>query len=286
MGKLNLLIILTILISHLTVRAQTNPSCSIGYAMIAEGGDSLAVNDEEKFPMMSVFKLHQAVALLHLFEQTGQSIDSIVEIPRAELNPLTWSPMLKENPDSIIRLPIRRLLTYTLTQSDNNASNYLFDHIQSVNDADSYIAALIPRSSFRMEVTENQMFENHALAARNYSSPSGAAKLIKTLFTDSILNPQHSEFLQSTLRECQTGSDRISEAFADIPGVKIAHKTGSGFRDENGLLTAHNDVALIELPNGRRIAIAIFVKDFDGCDEEASGLIRRIAAEMRLRARI
>lgn len=269
---------------HLIILALLIACCAraeAGYAMIIDGGDTVAVNNEDKFPMMSVFKLHQAIALCHLLEETGQSLDSIVEIPRAEMTPLTWSPMLREIPDSIIRLPLRRLLNFTLTLSDNNASNYLFSRIQSVKEADDYIFTLIPRESFRMEVTEDEMFADHSLAGRNHTSPLGAALLIKRLFTDSILSPQHTEFLQTTLRECQTGQDRISAAFADIPGVRIAHKTGSGFRDENGILAAHNDVALIELPDGRQVAIAIFVKDFDGTESQASELIGSIAATLR-----
>lgn len=257
----------------------------VGYAIISEG-EIMVENNEERFPMMSVFKLHQAVALCHFLEQRGQSLDSIVDIPRAEMNPQTWSPMLREIPDSIIRLPLSGLLTYTLTLSDNNASNYLFDHIQSAAEVDDYIATLIPRESFRIEATEAEMFDNHSLASRNYSTPLGAALLMAKLFTDSILSPRHTEFLQTTLRNCQTGTDRISAAFADIPGVSIAHKTGSGFRDENGLLAAHNDVAFIELPDGRQFVIAVFVKDFDGSEQEASTLIETIALSLRRRARI
>ena len=253
----------------------------IGYAMIVGGGDTVTVNNDDKYPMMSVFKLHQAIALCDLFDRTGQSLDSIVEIPRSELNPQTWSPMLSDIPDSIISLPIRGLLNYALTLSDNNASNYLFNHIQSVKDADEYISTLIPRESFHMEFTEDEMFADHSLARGNHSSPLGAAMLIKKLFTDSIVSHDHAEFLRTTLASCQTGTDRIPAAFTDITGVRIAHKTGSGFRDENGLLTAQNDVAFIELPDGRQVTIAIFVKDFDGDDQQASELIKNVALRLR-----
>ncbi|MDE6534430.1 MAG: class A beta-lactamase-related serine hydrolase [Muribaculaceae bacterium] len=270
----------------LTLLMACGVHAEVGYAMIIEGGDTVTVNNEDKFPMMSVFKLHQAIALCNLFDRTGQSLDSIVEIPRSELNPQTWSPMLSDIPDSIISLPIRGLLNYALMLSDNNASNYLFNHIQSVKDADEYISTLIPRESFRMKFTEDEMFADHSLARGNHSSPLGAALLIEKLFTDSIISPDHAEFLRTTLGSCQTGTDRITAAFTDIPSVRIAHKTGSGFRDENGLLTAQNDVAFIELPDGRHVTIAIFVKDFNGDPQQASKLIESIALSLRRRAGI
>lgn len=56
----------------------------------------------------------------------------------------------------------------------------------------------------------------------------------------------------------------------DKQGVCVAHKTGSGFRNAEGVLTAHNDVGRIQLPDGRHYTLAIFVKDFHGTETEAS----------------
>lgn len=252
----------------------------VGIAVITDCGDALLVNNQTKYPLMSVFKLHQAIALCRLFEQTGQSLDSVVAIPRSELNPDTWSPMLKDFQGSVIRVPVRELLRYTLTQSDNNASNYMFENIQSVAAVDSVIAGIIPRDSFRLRYTEADMWDNHSLCYDNCSSPLGAALLINRLYTDSIMGADDVRFVRTTLQECRTGTDRIVAPLAALPGVHVAHKTGSGFRSPEGILSAHNDVGQVLLPGGRYYTLAILVKDFHGSEKEAAAVMADISARV------
>jgi len=249
-----------------------------GIAIITDRGDTLTVNNADKYPLMSVFKLHQAIALCHMLEQRGIPTDTVVEIDDSRLNPDTWSPMLRDHTERPVRITVSELLRYTLTQSDNNASNYLFESIGSVGETDHHIATLIPRESFRLSVTEAEMWGDHSLAYSNHSSPLGAARLIERLFTDSILGTRNLAFLRTTLRECSTGKDRIAAPLEGKTGVTVAHKTGSGFRNADGLLSAHNDVAFITLPDGRHYTLAVLVKASAGPEPEASALIARISA--------
>lgn len=250
----------------------------IGIALITGEGDTLTVANEPKYPLMSVFKLHQAIALCHDLESRGASPDTLLRIPRASLNPDTWSPMLKDHSGDTITLSVRDLLRYTLILSDNNASNYMFETLQPVDAADRFVATLIPRDSFRLTVTEADMWGDHSLCYENRSSPLGAAMLIDRLYTDSIIGDADAAFIRNTLRECQTGTDRIMAPLKGMPGVTAGHKTGSGFRDADGTLTAHNDVAYVTLPDGRHYSLAVLVKDFHGDEAQAAGAIARISA--------
>lgn len=249
----------------------------IGVAVITDTGDTLAINNEAKYPLMSVFKLHQAIALCELFDRTQQSLDSIVSILRRQLDPDTWSPMLKNHTEDVIKITIRELLKYTLTQSDNNASNWIFENLQPAADVDRYIETLIPRESFSIRYTEQQMNRDHALAYDNRTSPLGAAILINELYTSPLNSSPSLDIIRRTLRECKTGMDRIVAPLKDAPGVTIGHKTGSGYRNEQGILVAHNDVGFIHLPDGCHYTLAVFIKDFDGSDEDASKAISRIS---------
>lgn len=249
-----------------------------GIALLTDEGDTIVVNNEVKYPLMSVFKLHQAIAICHRLEENALSLDSVVCIDASSLNSETWSPMLKEHTGEVIALPLRELLRYTLMQSDNNASNYLFDNFCSVAETDSFTATLIPRESFRLTVTEAEMWNRHELCYQNVSSPLGAALLIDRLFSDSTVCAAEREFLCTTLSQCSTGLDRIVAPLRDIEGVTVAHKTGSGFRDSDGHLSAHNDVAYITLPDGRHYTLAVLVKDFKGDEHEASGVIAEVSA--------
>lgn len=249
----------------------------VGIALIYDG-DTLTVNNDAIYPMMSVFKLHQAVALCRMFEENGTSLDSGMTLRRSELDPDTWSPMLKDHTGEEISLPLRRLLEYTLIESDNNASNEMFVRLMPPAACDSVIALIIPRGSFEIRFNEAEMQTDHSRAYSNRTSPLGAAILIDRLFTDTLVGKSYQDFIKSALLRCQTGPDKISAALSETEGITIGHKTGSGYRDENGRLAASNDVAFISLPDGRHYALAVFVKDFDGTDAEAAATIARVSA--------
>lgn len=248
----------------------------IGIALIYDG-DTLTVNNDAIYPMMSVFKLHQAVALCRMFEENGTSLDSVMTLRRSELDPDTWSPMLKDHTGEEISLPMRRLLEYTLIESDNNASNEMFVRLMPPAACDSVIAGIIPRGSFEIRFNEAEMQADHSQAYSNRTSPLGAAILIDRVFTDTLVGKDYQDFIKSALMRCQTGPDKISAALSEREGITIGHKTGSGYRDDNGRLAASNDVAFITLPDGRHYSLAVFVKDFDGTDAEAAATIARIS---------
>lgn len=250
----------------------------IGVAIIIEDKDTVTVNDRNVYPMMSVFKLHQALAICHDFDRKGLSLDSIMTIKRNRLDPDTWSPMMKDHPEPEFSLSVKELLRYTLIQSDNNASNIMFGRLMDAARTDSFIATIIPRSSFRIAHTEEEMSADHDKAYSNHTSPLGAAMLINRLFTDSIVSREKQCFIMGALKECLTGKDRIIAPLLDKDGISIAHKTGSGYINDEGELVAHNDVAYIILPNGIRYSLAVFVKDFKGNEAQAAQAISRISA--------
>lgn len=249
----------------------------IGVALILNNTDTIAVNNRNIYPMMSVFKLHQALAVCEEFDKKGLSLDTLITIRRNELNPNTWSPMMKEHADSIFRISVRELLRYTLTMSDNNASNLMFSKLVSTAATDSFIATLIPRDSFRIAFTESEMAADHNKAYTNSTSPLGAAILINRLYNDSLFSSSNQRFISQTLRECKTGNDRIAAPLLGENGVTMAHKTGSGYTSAEGVLMAHNDVAYITFPDGTSYSLAVFVKDFKGNESEAAAAIARIS---------
>lgn len=250
----------------------------IGVAVIINDKDTVAVNNKSIYQMMSVFKLHQALALCNDFDHKGLSLDSLIVMQRDKLDPKTWSPMLKDHQEAEFSLPVKELLRYTLIQSDNNASNLMFNRLVDVAQTDSFIATLIPRQSFRIAYTEEEMSADHDRAYSNYTSPLGAAQLMNRLFTDSLISSDKQSFIMETLEQCSTGKDRIVAPLLDKEGVVVAHKTGSGYTNEAGILAAHNDVAFIRLPDNRHYTLAVFVKDFKGDETKAAEAIARISA--------
>jgi beta-lactamase class A len=71
------------------------------------------------------------------------------------------------------------------------------------------------------------------------------------------------------------GDTRIPGALP--AGTVVAHKTGSsGMRD--GVTAATNDIGLITLPDGRKLAVAVFVTDARADSATRDKVIAQIAA--------
>lgn len=247
----------------------------IGVAVITDTGDTLSVNDSDDYPMMSMFKLHEAVAVCRTLEEKGASIDTVLAVSRDELNMQTWSPMLKEYTDEVFDISVRRLMDYLLVDSDNNASNLLFERIVPVAAADSIVASLMPERGFRMTYTEAQMQREHGLSYLNATSPLAYASLVKRVFTDSLISAGNQEFIREMMRRCGTGNGRIAAGLPE--GVEFAHRTGSGYVNERGEVIAVNDGGYVTLPDGRSYAIAVLVKDFAGPQEDADAAIAEVS---------
>jgi beta-lactamase class A len=63
----------------------------------------------------------------------------------------------------------------------------------------------------------------------------------------------------------------------DLPeGTVVAHKSGTS-DVTNGLAHATNDIGLVALPDGRRLAIAVFITDSTADDTTRDKVIARIA---------
>lgn len=250
----------------------------VGIALIDAEGDTITVNNDDCYPMMSVFKLHESLAVAHELDKRGISLDTIMSFTRKEMNPETWSPMLKDYRGKRMALPVSELLRYIIQESDNNASNLLFERIVSTEATDRFIRQSTGIEDFAIRHTEGEMQRDHTLSEANHSSPMACARLIKKVFTDSVVSPEKQGAIQRMLLGCQTGTDRLFVPLKGVEGVKLAHKTGSGYRDAAGQLKAHNDIGWIILPDGRSYALAVLVKDYDGPDSAASALIARVSA--------
>lgn len=250
-----------------------------GIAVITPEKDTVTVNNDAHYTLMSVFKLHQALAICDHFDKAGISLDSVVKLRRESLDSTTWSPMLKDHRGEVLTLPTAELLRYTLQESDNNASNYLFENILSVSRTDSTIRDATGISDFKLSYTEAEMKQSpDPLSADNWSTPLACAMLIDKVYNDSLVSTRKQAFIKETLMGCITGDDRLASIAKEAPDVKIGHKTGSGYRNEKGLLMAHNDVGHILLPDGRAYSIAVLIKDFDGSEAEASDAIAHISS--------
>lgn len=249
---------------------------TVGVAFVSEG-DTVTVNNSVHYPMMSVFKMHEALAVANTLERSGISLDTLLSINRVDLDLDTWSPMLKEYTAERFTVPVSKLMEYAVTKSDNNASNLLFRHIVSPTETDAYIRSIAKDTTFRIQYSEAEMKANHALSYCNYTSPLSAALLIKQVMDEPVVGKNYQDSIRQYLSTVTTGQDRLGSVIESSDITQFSHKTGSGYRNEAGELVAYNDVGYFRLRDGRSYALAVLIRDFAGTEAEASAIIADIS---------
>ena len=160
-----------------------NKKAQIGIAVIINGKDTITINNDERYPMMSVFKLHQALAVADYCEKKGLSFDTPIYIRKADLKTDTYSPLRDLYPNGEISLPIKKLLEYTLHLSDNNACDILFQQTGGTEATDHYIRSNLGMRHFAIKATEDEMHQDKNKCYQNWSTPLETARIIELLLT-------------------------------------------------------------------------------------------------------
>ncbi|MDE6543167.1 MAG: class A beta-lactamase [Muribaculaceae bacterium] len=230
----------------------------IGVAVMLDGEVYAEVNGCIDFPMLSVYKFPQALAVADYCRRNGLSFSDTLSIAAEEIEENTWSPMRERYGVSDMALPISELLGYTLQQSDNNACDVLFRLIGGTAVADSVMKSA-GFENIVIASTEAEMHDDVCLCYQNRSTPLAMARLLEHFDSELRKEGREYEEIAALMETCETGMDRLAGA---LPGdVVIGHKTGTGDRNSQGRIIGINDVGYVHLSDGRRYVVAVFIAD-------------------------
>jgi len=223
-------------------------------------------------PMQSVFKLPLALAVLHQVELGKLSLDQQVRFtPEDRILPHAYSPLQDKYPEANVDVPLRELLRLSVTLSDNVAADILLRLAGGPQPVNAYIASL-GVTGFHLQDGEDVLHRDVSAQYRNWFEPSGAVQLLRKISDNSPFTVEHTNLLLNWMH----APARTKRLEADLPdGTVVAHKSGTSDVD-NGVAHATNDIALITLPDGRRLAIAVFVTDSTADDATREKVIARI----------
>lgn len=231
------------------------------------------LNANAKPPMQSVFKLPLAVTVLHQIEQGSLSLDQAIRFrPDDRILPHVYSPLQNKYPEASVDVPILELLRLTVSLSDNVAADILLRSVGGPRAVTDYIASL-GVVGFHLEDGEDVLHRDVTAQYRNWFEPTGAVQLLRRISDSSSLSSTHTALLLGWM-ETSVKSARLK---GDLPaGTAVAHKAGTSDVDE-GIARATNDIGLITLPDGRRLAIAVFITDSKADEVTREKVIARIA---------
>ena len=262
-------------------RIIRDADADVGVAVISDDlcrnvkTDIIRINDRRRYPLMSVMKMYQALHVTDSLSRAGLPLGTLVTVTAEDLKKDTYSPLrdslLSATDSSVSRITVSTLLKYTLQLSDNNACDILFRHFGDPSATDTYIRSL-GLEDFSIQVTEDQMHRDMKLCSDNWSRPSSAALLLWMMSSAEsgdvpagssyrkLSENRYLDFVLQTMMSCTTGQDRLAAPLSGT-GAVIGHKTGTGDTDSRGKITGLNDIGIVTLPDGKRYAVAVLIKD-------------------------
>jgi len=184
------------------------------------------------------------------------------------------SPLRDKNPNGG-EFTIRELIRLTLVESDGSASDVLLRVMGGAWVVRDYLDQ-IGIQGMRVANTEKELGANWDTQYENWARPVAAVEVLRSIKEWAVDTGEDEKelWLLKFMRESSTGPNRIKGLLPK--NIVVAHKTGSG-GTRDGITSATNDIGVINLPNGKHLAVAVFVSDSPADDKTRDVVIAKIA---------
>jgi len=181
------------------------------------------------------------------------------------------------------------LIELAITRSDNHATDALLAVVGGPTAVTRWIRSTgisgvrLDRDIATLVRDDGEFDPARIVDPRDSATPQGMVQLLRGLYEGRWLTTSSRRVLIGAMERCLTGRHRIRAGMPE--GVRVAHKTGT-------LNNTSSDVGFIHSPDGRVIAVAIYVTGqggksgrdsriatiaraiYDGYQTESSGLRR------------
>jgi beta-lactamase class A len=249
-------------------RALVGVSCSLPGLVL-----DCNLNANEKLPMQSVYKFPIGLAILHAVEQGQLVLNQPILFLAADAVRLgQHSPLRDMHPQGGVTVPLQELLRLAVSESDGTASDILLRVLGGPVVVDRYIRGLGVQGIAVVD-TEKTLGRDVKAQYRDTSTPAAMVRLLRLFADDSPLTSDHTALLLRLMTQSSTSNARIKGLLP--PNTEVAHKTGTSGED-NGITHATNDVGLITMRNGKKLAIAVMIKDSPASEEVRERVIAQI----------
>ena len=242
-------------------------------AVVLETGATVSLNPHDHFPMQSVYKLPIGMAVMKQVDAGKVRLDQKVRVTKDDfIGRAAHSPIRDKYPNGTV-LTVNELMGWMLLESDGTASDVLMKLIGGPETIQAFLTELGIKDMIVLD-TEKAFAQDHSLQFRNWATPEAAVVLLRALHERRGLSESSQMLLLKYMTESRPGAKRLKGLLP--AGTIVAHKTGTS-GTENGITAATNDIGIITLPNGRHLAIAVFVADSAADEATREGVIAKIA---------
>lgn len=257
------------------IAQQARGRVGVSAQILETGKTVVGLNAREKFPMQSVYKLPIAMAALAEVDRGKLKLDQVVHVDQSEyISAGQHSPLRDQNPGGA-DVALRELLRLAVMESDGTASDVVMrltggpaavmQHLTSIGVHD-----------VNVRDTEMDLGHDWSTQYKNWATPEAAVSVLRAVQESRGLSASSHELLMKFLTESTSFPTRIKGLLPS--GTVVAHKTGSS-GERNGIAAATNDIGIVTLPDGRHLAIAVFVSDSRAESAVRDRVIAKIARE-------
>jgi beta-lactamase class A len=205
-------------------------SADIGIAALdLNSGETVSIKGNTPFPMASTVKVAVAALYLAQVDNGRRSLDDVIN-----------------------GQPARSLMRRMLVHSDNQATDILLADLggpTAVHDwlRDNGVTGLrMDRTIAELLHSKRDLWDR-----RDSTTPMAMVDLLRRIYKAELIKPESRNYLLDLMAQCETGKNRMKALLPS--GTPVEHKTGT----LDGLA---DDVGFITMPDGHRVAVAIFTR--------------------------
>lgn len=217
-------------------------------------GAALSILGDQRFPMASTSKIAIAATFMEGVEKGRWRLEDRfpLMVPVASKPFSTKVAPVKNG----TMLTAAELIELMITRSSNSATDALLAVVGGPSAVNDWIRRA-GISDFRLDRDiatlvrdDGEIDPAMQIDLRDSATPKAMVQLLSGLYQGRLLRPESRAVILGAMQRCKTGTRRIP---ALLPvSVTVAHKTGS-------LNNTSSDIGIIQTPDGRAIAVAIYV---------------------------
>ncbi|MBU2341502.1 MAG: class A beta-lactamase-related serine hydrolase [Alphaproteobacteria bacterium] len=217
-------------------------------------GQEIAVLGDQRFPLASTSKIAVAATFLEGVEQGRWSLTSEF--------PLLWARKSARFSSAVAPVSEGKhmkaidLIEIMITRSSNPATDALLrvvggpDAVNAWMHRNGMTEFSIDRDIATLVRDDGEFDPVHHIDRRDSATPGEMVELLTGLYQGKFLSAESRRVILGAMSRTRTGTRRIP---AMMPAsVRVSHKTGS-------LNNTSSDVGFLEMPDGRTVALAIYV---------------------------
>lgn len=211
-------------------------------------GQEYGYRSDERFMMLSSFKLLASALVLHRVDSGQESLERRISYTKKDL--ITWSPVTEQHAEGE-GMTLAQLCEATITTSDNTAANLILSTYGGPAALTAY-ARELGDGITRLDRIEPDLNLKVADELLDTTSPRAMGGTMQKLVLRDALSAQSRHRLKQWLLGNTTGGKRLK---AGLPSDwRIGDKTGTNKTDAN-------DIGVIWPPNRAPLVVAAYLSE-------------------------